>query len=393
MTTAAAARPAIITIIAVSLVSAIGGIPFNTMPLMLATLGESLNLSDQRVGLLGSSAFAGFLAGTLTCPFWVDRVNWRHAAMGGSVLAAFAFLLSSAARGIALNISWIAIGFFCALLIGLGMRILADQANKERAYGMRTGIELISISLLLLVLPVLVIAKYQYQGAAIAMAGFVLMLGAASFWMPAKSSETVLQSEEKGVFKAPPYGWAALALFLVYLAGNIGLWVFLGRIAQTHDATPEQTGLLFSVLKVIGGASVLGGAWLGARAGVKLPHLVCFAVVVFGALLLWLAPNFMTFAFGAWIWEAGFTLGCLYQTAAIARFDPTNKLVVLVPAAFAISSMLGSSGAGYLSAAGGYSSLYLMAVVISALPTLAYFLLFPVDETAPDAANAKASTA
>lgn len=370
------------TIIAIALVSAIGGIPFNTMPVLLGSLGESLKLSDEALGVLGSSAFFGYLAGTLTCPFWVDRAPWKTASLAIAGLSALAFVVSAYTSGFGLNASWAGFGFFCALLHGLGMRMLADQPDKELAYGMRTGVELSTIAVLLMLLPSLAIARAGYEGAAWMMAGFVLLLGAASFALPPRSRETLIGAPAASLWHAPSAGWAALGLFFVYLAGNIGLWIFLGRISEAFEPSPEQTGALFSVLKIIGGGSVLAGAFLGARLGLRMPHLYCLGLVALGLAILTTASNFWTFAIGAWIWEAGFALGCLYQTAAIARIDPTNKLVVLVTTAFALSSTIGSTAAGYALAGAGPVGLYAFAGLCSVLAALAFYAVLPTDDSA-----------
>ena len=67
-------------ILAVSMVSAIGGLVFNTMPLLLGTAGEAFGLSPAQLGTLSLTAGIGYLAGTLTGPLRVARVPWRLAA-------------------------------------------------------------------------------------------------------------------------------------------------------------------------------------------------------------------------------------------------------------------------------------------------------------------------
>ena len=80
----------------------------------------------------------------------------------------------------------------------------------------------------------------------------------------------------------------------------------------------------------------------------------------------------MIYALGAWIWEAAFTIGCVYQTAAIARLDASNRLVVLVPAAFAVSAFIGPELAGRLAQSGGFAPLFWLAVACAAIPALLY---------------------
>ena len=79
----------------------------------------------------------------------------------------------------------------------------------------------------------------------------------------------------------------------------------------------------------------------------------------------------------SWVWEFGFTLGCLYQTAAIVRFDISNKLVVLVPMSFGISMIFGGKIAGRLLEGGSANSLYVLVILCSLLPSVFIFLNKP----------------
>jgi len=84
-------------IIAVSMVSAIGGLVFNTMPLILGAISKEFGLEADALGNLSSIAGWGYLAGTLSAPFWVDRVNWKLAAFVFSAFAALTFFVLSKA--------------------------------------------------------------------------------------------------------------------------------------------------------------------------------------------------------------------------------------------------------------------------------------------------------
>ena len=94
--------------------------------------------------------------------------------------------------------------------------------------------------------------------------------------------------------------------------------------------------------------------------------------VAVGLALLAGANGFVPFAFGAWIWEFSFTCGCVFQAALIARHDDSGRAVVLIPAVFALSSMVGPGAAGLLVANGSHGPLLWLALAASAVPALAY---------------------
>jgi len=178
-------------------------------------------------------------------------------------------------------------------------------------------------------------------------------------------------------WQASRLAWVVLGFFFIYLAGNIGLWAFLGEYAKHADMSPEQSGLAFAVLKILGGVAAAGVAVVGNRLGLLRGQALALAGVTIGLLLLHgFGPGgFAGFAGGAWTWEFFFTVGCILQTATIARFDGSQRLVVLVPAAFAASSMLAPPIAGRLLEQFGADTLLWAAFAASVIPALAYPVL------------------
>lgn len=373
-------------IIAVSMVSAIGGLIFNTMPLLLGTAGEAFTLSPAQLGTLSLTSGVGYLIGTLTGPLWVERVNWRVAAFAIIAAVIASFLLATQLSGTTIYAGFAIFGFFCALAIALAMRVLADMPDPERAYGTRLSVELISIGVFLILLPVLFIARGGFSGAMLGLALFALLLGLGALVFPKRtSSKTAAQLKGFPNWAQAGPSWSVLVIFTIYLVANVGLFFFLYVIAQDFGPTPAQNSLMFGVLKWLGGAAGAVGAIIGARAGLRLPHLVAFAILMLGVIGLFTAKSFTAYMISSWVWEFGFTLGCLYQTAAIVRFDISNKLVVLVPMAFGISMIFGGKIAGQILEGGSANGIYLMVAICSLLPAAYMFIARPTPPTLAEA--------
>jgi len=359
-------------IIAVSMVSAIGGLVFNTMPLLLGAIGSEFSFGPDKLGTISSNAGWGYLAGTLTAPLWVDRVPWKLSAVLFSGFAAAVFLFLSQAPPTALAWGFVIYGLACALAIGLATRVLADMPNLERAYGTRLSVELWSIAAFLYVLPVYFIAKGGFSSGMIGMALFTGLLGMGALLFPKRS--TIGEKIRYPNWATASKAWIMIFVFLLYLLVNVALFFFLDVISNDFSPTPEQKGLMFLVLKWLGGVAGAVGAILGMKVGFKLPHIVALAILLVGIAGLWLAPNFNVFMVSSWVWEFGFTLGCLYATTAITRFDPSRKLVVLVPATFGLSMVLGGKIGGALLKAGSPNPLYLGVAIGALLPAI--FIVF-----------------
>ena len=369
-------RQLFVVMAAASIASTIGGLPFNALPVMLGSLAESFGLSAQTVGLIGSTCFAGYLVGTLGAPFWMNRLDWRVLTVVSAAGTALAFAASAAVQHVQfLYVTWAAIGFFASTMTCLGMRVLSDLPDKVRAYGVRQGTELAITAAVLFALPPLVIVYWKYPGAACVLAVVVALLGVSAFWVPRHALATSVAKRAQGAL--PLTSMLALGVFFCFLVGNIGLWAFLARMATSLKIAPAETGLVFAVLKLLGGAAAFAVAAAGDRLGERLRYVLVLGGLSLGLALLAVASGFLPYALGAWIWEFSFTCGCVFQTAAIARSDPNGRAIVLVPAVFAVGSMVGPGLAGKLLAGGSVGPLLMLALASSVVPVLAYSMRRP----------------
>lgn len=367
-------RAPIAFMLSASLASTIGGLPFNALPVLLGSLADSFALDAAAVGAIGSTCFAGYLAGTLGAPLWMNRLDWRLLTAASAAGTALVFGLSSQFSQLpALYAMWALIGFFASTMTCLGMRILSDLPNKVRAFGVRQGVELSLTALVLFALPPLVISHFKYPGAALALAGVVALLGLSALWVPRGPgvAPAVADGSAHARARLPGAAWAALAVFFLFLVGNIGLWAFLERIGAALKIAPAEMGIVFAVLKLLGSVAAFSMAAAGEQLGPRRAAWLVLAAVGVGLTLLTGASGFAGFALGAWIWEFAFTCGCVFQTAAIARSDTSGRAVLLVPAVFALSSMAGPGLAGQLASGGSFGGLLGFALASTLVPVMA----------------------
>lgn len=302
----------------------------------------------------------------------MNRLNWRWLTLISAAGTAGAFACSAWVTELRLlYLMWALIGFFASTMTCLGMRILSNLPNKVRAFGVRQGIELSLTAALLFALPPLVIAHFKYPGAALALAGMVALLGLSAFWLPQRPvGEPVQQTPLASGLALPLSAWMALAVFFLFLTGNIGLWAFLERIGAALKLAPAEMGLVFAVLKLLGGVAAFSVASFGDRLGTRAAYALVLLGVVTGLALLALASSFVAFALGAWIWEFAFTCGCVFQSAGIARSDASGRAVLLIPAMFALASMAGPGLAGAFLDGTHFGTLLAFALVSSLVPFL-----------------------
>ena len=74
-------------------ISALGALFYNILPLFLGTAQDFRELSDQAVGILGSSFYVGFSLTTMTAFFWIRKFSWRTVTVVAVPVAAVAMVL------------------------------------------------------------------------------------------------------------------------------------------------------------------------------------------------------------------------------------------------------------------------------------------------------------
>jgi MFS family permease len=376
-------------VIAASLVSTIGGLPFNTMPVLLGSAADAFSLDARQIGLLGSSYLAGFLLGNLFAPLWIGRARWRIVALFGIGIAVTGFILSSRISNPMLQYPvWAFIGLGTSIHYSLAIRAIAEIGRQqERLFGIRMAIEITLASLVLFVIPALFIVKWGYTGATLGIAVVIMILALSIAWLPARSKvgATTLPSSNTGSAAA---AWCAWVVLFLFFSGQSGLWVFMERIGNGIGVSPSGLGVVFAVLKLIGGAAGATAALIGTKLGFRWPHVCAFLFICTGLLLLKSASGTPTYASGAWCWEFGFTIGVCYSMALITRLDVSHKMAVLVPSALALGGTVGPATAGFLLTGDSFIPVYLFAGICALFGMLANLLLSrklpPADELLAD---------
>lgn len=363
-------------ILAASFASTIGGLPFNSLPIMLGSLADTFGFDTQTIGLLGSLCFAGYLLGTLSSILIIPRFCLRKLTVTCSTLSVALLLLSSFTGAIWQTPLWVFIGFFAALMTCLGLRIIGQMQNKERALGVRQGIELGVTAAVLFVLPALVIVHYGYAGASISLSFIILVLSLSVFGLEKNAHLETQGLSLLSQLNIPFNAWLTLIVFLTFATGNIALWAFLERMGNAINLAASEVGIVFAVLKLLGGVAAFSVALVGSRLGLRVPYCIVLLVLSIGLYLIWLsftksANQFLLFSLGAWIWEVAFTWGCVFQTAAIARFDDKGRAIMLVPAAFGLSAILGPALGGWL-ATTSYTGILVLAFATTLVAVALY---------------------
>ncbi len=211
------------------LISALGAMFYNLLPLFLGTAQDFRELSDQAAGILSSSFYVGFALTTSTAYFWIRKFNWRAVTLVALPLAAATLALAGFAQSYSLMLAGIFIsgGAFSALY-GIGTTVLSDTSHPARWYGLKIASEAVLGVVLLLILPGAVIARWGFAGLTVAMAATVLVLAPLLLWLPGYGTKGVGSDGQHRALNLVPKLraalWLGLAGVLLFLFSTTMIW-------------------------------------------------------------------------------------------------------------------------------------------------------------------------
>jgi predicted MFS family arabinose efflux permease len=359
-------------------ISALGALTYNLLPLFLGTAQDYRDLSDQAVGILSSSFYVGFTLATVTAFFWIRRFNWRVVTFVAIPVAAVAMLTvgQTANYGLMLAAMACAGGAF-SVLYGIGTTVLSDTSQPARWYGLKIASEAGLGAVLMLTLPGIVVARWGFEGLMAAMAGVVVLLAPLLLGLPGRglnegvSTATRQSPAMPGALRLAL--WLGLLCVFAYLFCTTMIWAFIERVANDAGFDPVTTGNILSLGLLLAITGSLAAMVAGERFGLAAPLILSITLLVISLFLLGNIGSVAAYGVAACLFTFSFGLGIPYTVSVVAALDVDGRYVVLTVPAIGIGVMLAPAIGGFLSAQGGHGAL-LMAAGISVLAALALAL-------------------
>ena len=351
------------TVIAAALIiSAIGALFYNLLPLYLGAAQDYRGLDNREIGFLSSAFFLGYNIVTISAFFWIRSVSWSVVVATATPIAAISLYAGTLFSGYhSLLITTVVAGGAFAALYGLGTIILGDTSNPARWYGVKIAAEAFAGAILLLVLPGTAIARWGFDGAVFGMIIFMIFLSPFLFWIPKEGSKG--QDDEATVStmhgQQSVFIWGTLIATLVFFSGASAMWAFVERIGAHGGYDPEVVGVLLSVTLVFALVGSILAAALGGRFGNIKPYTVGGIVFLVALYALNQPDVFTQYSIGACLLT--FAIGFMLPIAVteIAELDLGGRYVVLSVPAIGIGAMTGPGIAGVLSQSGNFLPLLL----------------------------------
>lgn len=344
------------------IISALGAMFYNLLPLFLGTAQDFRELSDQAVGILSSSFYVGFTLATSSAYFWIRRFSWRTVTLICVPLAATAMILAGYAGSYALMVCGIFIaGCAFSALYGIGTTVLSDSSHPARWYGLKLASEAGMGVILMLILPGAVISRWGFEGMMVAMTLTLLLLAPFLAWLPKSGNKG---GDKSGAFEAVPVTrdlrtslWMSLAGVMFFLFSITMIWAFVERMANDAGFDPVATGNVLSLTLVFAVGGSLLAMLMGDRFGIAKPFAFACLSLLTSLFLLAGVDTLFDYGLAACVFTFAFGLGTPYVVTVVADLDVDGRFVVLTVPAIGIGVMVAPAIGGFLTGTYGYGAI------------------------------------
>jgi len=341
-----------VTIAAAVALSCIGVFGLLPQPLVVGALQDTLGFSSQQAGLITAAEVFGGALASIFAAFWIQRVNWRLAALFAIAVVVLGNLLSSfqetylsllALRG--------AVGFFgegTAFVVAISVISNTSETDRNFAYSIASQVAF----------GVVAFAVLPFAVAGFGLAGILLPLGAVALliapllrWLPAVSSrqhDAAAAGASAGIAPA----LLALGILLIWCIGLGGIYAFEERIGVAGGLEPTSVGSALAVAVAVGFLGALAASWVADRWGRILPVTVALLAQVGAIALLQGELSWIQFALFASAFHFFWNFTGPYLMGMVASSDATGRIAVLMPAAQTGGFAAGTALAGNLMTGG-----------------------------------------
>ena len=341
------------TILAAAGIIALSALFFNISPVVVGAAADNRGFSNQQLGMLMVPGMSAKVLISLLLSFWVRQINRKLLLLFGGACAFVGYIIAAFTTSfttllIALGIAGIGTG----ILYCISMACLGAAKNPDRGFGFSQLFQSIFMMIGLYAVPIWISPIWGLTGVFMLLAMGVVLAVALIAYFPATGKQTTeigAQYNNQAIdsMKLSPAIMAMAALFIFNIGFN-GFWVFYERIATNIGYTTEAIAMTLSTSVGIG------------TLGAFLPILVYnrinrnSMIIAIGLILILVMVGLITIFNESVFWvlsmlfQACWSAMLAYMFASIAAEDRYGKIVILIPAVYAISSVIASAAAGFV---------------------------------------------
>jgi predicted MFS family arabinose efflux permease len=329
------------------------------LPFLISAIINDLKLNEAQAGLLMSAEFIfTMLASLLVAPL-MGRAPRRTLALGGTLLAIAANLVSAHMTDLyALGAVRCVAGIGAGLALACGNACVASAKQPDRIAG-----HMNILSVLLMIVVMLGYAKVMalyglaglYNAMAATMAVMLLAIPVMEQRAPVLEATVATHKGPGNVLLSLPAICMMLAMFVFQARDTMG-WAFVERIGTLVGYNGDELGMLLSFQSFVGLIGPLLAAMIGKRFGLSTP--VILAILLTGATSLCyvLGEHSKTlYTIGVMTICITYFYALSYLTGLAAALDREGRVVAAASSFLSLGLAVGPAISGGLISLGGFS--------------------------------------
>ncbi len=355
------------------MLSGIGALAFNILPMINALWVESYLYDEEQIGWLNGAQLMGFTTGVFSSLYWIGKSTPRSSVIAGLLGSSLVVVLPYLDSPVDWPFLMGAIGFSSALILAPIFALLGRSASVERAYGFMYATQMIFAIVVSYIISGTLFRIWDLKSVMIFL-GLLSLLGILlALKLPGKVKEETLNENTAGKIDWRSGGLVLVGM-LLFMVGMVGVWSFLDSLESTMPNVGSGPSMLVSVslLAALAGSSF--AVWLDDRIGPFLPLMLGLLLILSGIMFMAASTGKYTFWSGALAASFGWNFALAYATAELAHADNNGNLVALSPGIIGLGGALGTVTLGSVLVSGGVAIFYIVAAGVITLGFLSLLL-------------------
>jgi MFS family permease len=324
------------------MVSAAGGLVFNTFPQVLAAIAVQFDLGEAEVGSLISAYMGAFALISLFAPLWMPRLPWKAAALVAYVVVGIGVVMLAQVPSDQVAVAMFVMGLGSGVLFTISVGALSAARDPDSAFGYMLSAQMIVGAILVYAIANLVAAQFGYKGFVFGLLALYLSTGIGILWLPANFMRAAgagsgTDSTAGGInFSAI---LATIAMFL-HFGAYTGVWGFVVNVGIDQGISEDSINAVITFALISGIAGAFLCAWMGQRFGQTLPLAGGMLLMMIAILSLIYGRGLQTYVIAVCAINALLQFVVAYQMGLITEVDNNGRYTVLMPFILAISAAI-----------------------------------------------------
>lgn len=325
-------------------------------PILTEVLVGQMGMPAAQASRISAVEALGTALGPIAALLWMQRVQWRSAAIVALLVVIGGNFLSSVWTDYP---SLLALRFVVGLCgegtaFALAVAMVSSTVHKDRNFAFLVTAQVVLGVVMFLTLPWP--RNAAIAGVMLPLAAFALLALATTVWIGGGAAAIAQHAAAGSRGGSAPQALAALAVMLVWCSGLGAVWAFVKLIGTAGGLGSTAVGQALGLTTALGTVGSVAASALSDRFGRLLPVSAALLVQAGMATLLQGQLSWLQFVAICATFQIFWNMTGPYLMGTVALGDPTGKISVFIPTAQIGGFFLGPLLAGAFLTEGSYTA-------------------------------------